>query len=85
MAQITDKLRAILALDPEAPEIDFEGCDYTWGQIGSAVMKIVQVLDAIGLPPEARVGVLLRNRPGHVAAMLAVLASDRCLVSLNPI
>ena len=85
MAQITDKLRAILALDPAAAEIDFEGRDYTWGQIGEAVAAIERALDAMGLPAEARVGVLLRNRPGHVAAILAVLASDRCLVTLNPL
>ena len=28
---------------------------------------------------------LLRNRPGHVAAIVAVLSADRCLVTLNPI
>ena len=85
MAQITEKLRAILALDPAAAEIDFDGRDYTWGQIGKAVTAIEQALDAMGLPAEARVGVMLRNRPGHVAAILAVLASDRCLVTLNPV
>ncbi|GAC1579411.1 MAG: hypothetical protein NVS3B27_23330 [Novosphingobium sp.] len=85
MAQITETLRAILALDPAASEIDFEGRDYSWGQIGAAVTAIENALDAMGLPREARVGVMLRNRPGHVAAMLAVLASDRCLVTLNPL
>ncbi len=85
MAQITEKLRAILALDPAAAEIDFEGRDYTWGQIGDAVAAIERALGAMGLPAEARVGVLLRNRPGHVAAILAVLATDRCLVTLNPV
>src|SRR3546814_13967866 len=39
----------------------------------------------MGLPEDARVGVMLRNRPGHVAAIVAVLSTDRCLVTLNPI
>lgn len=85
MALISEKLRAIMALDPDRAQIDFEGRDYSWGDLARVVGAIEATLDAIGLPPEARVGVLLRNRPGHIAAVLAVLATDRCLVSLNPI
>ncbi len=84
MALITEKLRAIMALDPARAEIDFEGVDYSWGQIATAVGDIEAELARIGVSPEARVGVMLRNRPGHLAAIIAVLASDRCLVSLNP-
>lgn len=85
MALITEKLRAIMALDPGRAEIDFEGRDYSWGDLARVVGSIEAALDAMGLPSEARVGVLLRNRPGHIAAILAVLSADRCLVSLNPI
>lgn len=85
MALVTEKLRAIMALDPDRPEIDFEGRDYSWGDLAHVVQAIEAALDAMDLPPEARVGIMLRNRPGHIAAILAVLASDRCLVSLNPV
>jgi acyl-coenzyme A synthetase/AMP-(fatty) acid ligase len=85
MALITDKLRATMAIDPERAEIDFESTDYSWGQLARVVRAIEAALDQMGLPPEARVGILLRNRPGHIAAILAVLSTDRCLVSLNPI
>lgn len=84
MAQITEKLRAIMALDPARTEIDFDGRDYTWGDLARIVGAIESALDAMALPAEARVGVMLRNRPGHIAAILAVLSTDRCLVSLNP-
>lgn len=84
MAQITDKLRAIMALDPARAEIDFEGREYSWGDLARVVGAIEAALDTMALPAEARVGVLLRNCPGHIAAILAVLSSDRCLVSLNP-
>ncbi|PKB14352.1 acyl-CoA synthetase (AMP-forming)/AMP-acid ligase II [Novosphingobium kunmingense] len=84
MALITEKLRAIMAIDPERAEVDFEGRDYTWGQLAQAVAAIERSLDAMGLPGDARVGVMLRNRPGHIAAILALLSTDRCLVSLNP-
>ena len=85
MAQITEKLRAIMALDPARAEIDFAGRDYSWGEIAGVVATIESLLAGMGLPPEARVGVMLRTRPGPIAAMAAVLSSDRCLVSLNPI
>lgn len=85
MALMTEKLRAIMALDPQRAEIDFEGIDYTWGDLSRVVEAIEAALGGMGLPAEARVGILLRNRPGHIAAILAVLATDRCLVSLNPI
>lgn len=85
MALMTEKLRAIMALDPDRAEIDFEGRDYSWGDLARVVRAIEAALDAMNLPAEARVGIMLRNRPGHIAAILAVLSTDRCLVSLNPI
>lgn len=85
MSLITAKLRAIMALDPARTEIDFEGRDYSWGDLARVVQGIEAELDSLGLPADARVGVMLRNRPGHIAAILAVLSGDRCLVSLNPI
>ena len=85
MALLTAKLRAIMALDPARTEIDFEGHDFSWGALAGVVERIETSLDTAGLPADARVGVLLRNRPGHIAAILAVLSTDRCLVTLNPI
>jgi long-chain acyl-CoA synthetase len=37
MALITEKLRAIMAIDPSQSEIDFEGVDFSWGQIAASV------------------------------------------------
>jgi acyl-CoA synthetase (AMP-forming)/AMP-acid ligase II len=85
MALMTEKLRAIMAIDPDRAEIAFAGADFNWGQIAATVRAIETALDGMGLPAEARVGVMLRNRPGHVAAIVAVLSTDRCLVTLNPI
>jgi long-chain acyl-CoA synthetase len=85
MALMTEKLRAIMALDPDRTEIDFEGRDFSWRQISDVVQAIESELESMGLPVDVRVGIMLRNRPGHVAAMIAVLSTDRCLVTLNPI
>ena len=84
MALMTEKLRAIMALDPARTEIDFEGEEYSWVQLADAVRQIESSLDALALPEDCRVGVMLRNWPGHIAAIIAVLSTDRCLVSLNP-
>ncbi len=85
MALMTEKLRAIMALDPDRTEIDFEATDYSWGQLAAIVRGIEEALGTLNLPEDCRVGVMLRNRPGHIAAIIAVLSTDRCLVSLNPI
>jgi acyl-CoA synthetase (AMP-forming)/AMP-acid ligase II len=85
MALMTEKLRAIMALDPDRTQIDFGGTDYSWRQIADTVRAIEDALDTMSLPEDARIGVMLRNRPGHVAAIVAVLSTDRCLVTLNPI
>jgi long-chain acyl-CoA synthetase len=85
MALMTEKLRAIMALDPDRTEIDFEGTEYGWAQLSATVRGIESALEQLNLPEDCRVGVMLRNRPGHIAAIIAVLSTDRCLVTLNPI
>jgi len=85
MALITEKLRAIMSIDPARAEIDFEGRDYSWGDLSRVVAEIEALLAEMEAARSARVGVLLRNRPGHVAAILAVLSTDKCLVTINPI
>src|SRR5690606_3735073 len=85
MALMTEKLRAIMAIDPARTEIEFNGIDYSWRQIADVVQAIEAALLSMDLPVDARIGVMLRNRPGHIAAIVAVLSSDRCLVTLNPV
>src|SRR3546814_19765644 len=84
MALMTEKLRAIMALDPDRIELDFEGRDYSWRQIADAVRAIEDTLGAMGLPEDARIVVMLRNRPGNIAAPVAVRSTSPCLVTLTP-
>ncbi len=74
-----------MGLDPSRTEIDFEGAEYSWGDLARMVDALERALAQMNIPADARVGVLLRNRPGHVAAIAAVLASDRCLVAVSPL
>lgn len=85
MTMLGARLRAVMRLEPARSEIDFGGRDFTWRDLARVVTQIDAALAAMDLPPDARVGVMLRNRPGHVAAVLAVLSGARCLVSLNPV
>src|SRR3546814_19299057 len=72
MAVMTEKLRAIMALDPDRIALDFEGRDYSWRQIADAVRALDDALAALGLPAETGPGVLLANPLGPVARKPAV-------------
>ena len=78
------RIETIWILDPGASVIEFGGRTFSWGELRSAVAAIDAALTEAGIGPAAAVGVLLRNRPGMLAAILALLLSDRCIVSLSP-
>ncbi|MET7473828.1 AMP-binding protein [Streptomyces sp. NPDC005648] len=83
---IRDRLSRLLAeaaVDAEA--IEYEGEWWTWGQVRRTARHLVETLDAAGLKTGARIGVVLENRPEHVAVVAAVIASGRCLVMLSPL
>uniref|UniRef100_A0AAU2AD33 Acyl--CoA ligase n=1 Tax=Streptomyces sp. NBC_00093 TaxID=2975649 RepID=A0AAU2AD33_9ACTN len=83
---IRDRLSRLLTEAPaDAEAIEYEGDWWTWGQIQETARGVVDALDALGLPSGARVGVVLENRPEHVAVVAAVIASGRCLVMLSPL
>ncbi|MFJ9896514.1 class I adenylate-forming enzyme family protein [Streptomyces sp. NPDC091280] len=83
---IRDRLSRLLAEAPEAAEaIEYDRNWWTWGQVQRTARGLGDALDALGLPAGARVGVVLENRPEHVAVVVAVIASGRCLVMLSPL
>ncbi|MGW2048895.1 class I adenylate-forming enzyme family protein [Streptomyces sp. NPDC001858] len=83
---IRDRLSRLLAeaaADTEA--IEHDGQWWTWGQVQQTARQVVEALDAAGLRADARIGVVLENRPEHIAVVAAVIASGRCLVMLSPL
>lgn len=82
---LPERLEAVLALDGAAPAIEFEGQWRTWGELRGIVDGAQALLARAGIGEHACVGVLLRNRPELVGGLLAVLASRRCVVSVNPL
>ncbi len=85
---MTSRSRFRVLLD-EAPgsanAIEFDGDWTTWGDIAQVAGSIDGALLSLGLDGSARVGVVLEDRPEHVAALLAIIASDRCVVTISPL
>lgn len=76
--RLSQRIDAVLDLDPAAPAIQFEGQWCTWGQIAKLARRIAAVTG------QCRAGILLRNEPAHVAALLGVLLGGGTVVVINP-
>jgi long-chain acyl-CoA synthetase len=73
------RIGEVLELDPGARAIEYDGHWFTWTQLGGLSQQI-----AATVQPGAQVGILLRNTPAHVAAVLGVLSAGACVVVINP-
>lgn len=83
---IRERLCQLLAeAPPDAEAIEYDDAWWSWGQVQATARAVVDALDAAGLHADARVGVVLENRPEHVATVAAVIASGRCVVTLSPL
>ena len=85
MNPLSERLDAIMAIDPDAPALEFERRWYSWDALRRTADAVGDALAARGLGPGARVGVLLRNRPVPVGLALGVLRAEACLVTVNPL
>jgi non-ribosomal peptide synthetase component F len=61
----------------------FQGRDVTCEALATDVNRIANALTAMGLRSGDRVGTMLSNGPGHVAAMLAILRLGLVWVPVN--
>jgi acyl-CoA synthetase (AMP-forming)/AMP-acid ligase II len=77
---LSARLEAIPKLDPDAPALEFERRWYSWGQLDATLSSIGGRVPA----PGTQVGIILRNRPPHVGALLGVLRAGGCVVTINP-
>ncbi len=76
------RIRNVMAIDPAATALSFEDATFAWSYFADAVADLDELLASY--PQARRVGVILRNRPGQLCAVLAVIASGRSLVTLSP-
>src|SRR6202034_3216772 len=76
------RIRQMTALDSSATALYFGGTAFTWSFYSDAVTDLESLLAAH--PKARRVGIVLRNRPGPLVALVATLGTGREVVTLSP-
>jgi acyl-CoA synthetase (AMP-forming)/AMP-acid ligase II len=85
MSVMSDLLNGVLAIDAKAEVIEYQGRWYSWGELAETIGAIRAGLASVGVAPDSRIGVFVRNRPAALAAILTAVADDCCMVSINPL
>jgi acyl-CoA synthetase (AMP-forming)/AMP-acid ligase II len=81
---LAERIRGILTINPQAPAIEYEGMWVDWQALASIAAGVESRLAAAGLGEGSPVGLILRNHPAMIGAMLGVLLADGCIVTINP-
>jgi acyl-CoA synthetase (AMP-forming)/AMP-acid ligase II len=79
---LSHRIRQVLALDPGATALTFNGIAFPWSFHADALACLETALAP--LPAAKRIGIVLRNRPGPLAALIAAIAAGRSVVTLSP-
>ncbi len=77
---LADRIGAVVAIDPAAPALEFEGKWRSWGELGATIESVAELVPT----PGTQVGLILRNRPASVGLLLGVLRAGGCVVAINP-
>jgi long-chain acyl-CoA synthetase len=83
MGYLSEQIGATLAGPRTAPAIQFKGHWTGWGEVADIVHGLDHLLEGLGQGEGATIGCALRNWPVHAAAMIGVVAGERCLVTFN--
>jgi long-chain acyl-CoA synthetase len=78
---LSQRITDVLALQPDAPALEYEGHWVSWGQLAETADRIGCL---VGGEQQPQVGILLRNRPVQVAMLLGVLQCGATVVVINP-
>ena len=76
---LRQRIAAVLDLAPDESAIEYDGQWFSYRQIGTLARRIATLVNE-----RWQVGILLRNRPAHVAAFLGVLLAGATVVVINP-
>ena len=79
---LSRRIRRVMALDPSATALSFDGMTFPWSFYSDAVADLESLLAAH--PRARRIGIVLRNRPGPLAALIATIGTGREVVTLSP-
>jgi long-chain acyl-CoA synthetase len=77
---LSQRIAEVLDLQPDSHAIEYEGQWISWRPVGDAAWRIA----SLAADHQAGIGMLLRNRPGQVAAFLGVLLGGGTVVTINP-
>ena len=81
---IRERLAALLREAPEDVDaVEFDESWVTWGAMRATARALEEHFT--DLPPAARIGLVLENRPEHIAAIACILAAGHCVVTLSPL
>jgi len=79
---LSQRIADVLGLQPEAPALEYEGQWVSWAELHEMADRIGSLVDSATQRPQ--IGILLRNRPAQVAALLGVLQCGATVVVINP-
>lgn len=77
--ELSRRIAEVLALDPAARALEFEGRWHRWGELSDMAGEIARQV-----APGTRVGMLVRNRPPQVGLLVGLLRAGACVVVINP-
>lgn len=83
---ISHRITEVMRIDPTAPALHYDRRWWNWDEVRQFGERLDAHL-ANRLPPRlgTPVGVVMRNRPAHVAAVLHILSRGYCLVPISSI
>ena len=79
---LSQRIADVLALQPDAAALEYDGQWVSWGGLGEMADRIRCLVGGGNQQPQ--VGILLRNRPAQVATLLGVLQCGATVVVINP-
>lgn len=81
---LAERLSTVLALQPDAIAVEYQGQSISWGELSRAAAEIEALLVQAGIERDAPIGWAARNRPSAVAGFIALVANGRMVVPLRP-
>jgi acyl-CoA synthetase (AMP-forming)/AMP-acid ligase II len=79
---LSRRIDDVLGLQPDAPALEYDRDWHSWRELGELADRVGALVDDGG--HQAQVGILLRNRPAQVGALLGVLSRGATVVVINP-
>lgn len=77
-----ETLKAAIYSEPDRPMMDYKGRFYTAGDMAALSKRVAALLTEAGVERENSIGIILRNRPLHACAVLAVVAEGLALTTV---